>query len=82
VDAKVQQLQTSLQSLYTESGVQNLYKGFLDFENSIVKSLSSMTTVFGLPVSAIAAMGKAFYNVANIVNLVFNGIKVKIHSFI
>jgi TP901 family phage tail tape measure protein len=40
VDAKTQQLQTSLQSLYVDSGLENMYKGILDIANNIIQSFT------------------------------------------
>ena len=77
IDAKTQQLKTSLQALYTESGLEEFYKGILDYGNNIVTTLTKMPKIFKLPIPAIAAIGKAFYNLANVVTNIIVLIKNK-----
>ena len=67
IDYKSQQLQTSLQSLYTSTGVENLYKGILDGANAIVTTFTNMPTIFSAPIPAIISLGTTFLSVANIV---------------
>ena len=77
IEAKSQQLKTSLQSLYTSTGIQNLFKGFLDIGNQIVKTFTQMPTVFGAPIPAILKIGTTFASLANVVTTVFGLIKAK-----
>ena len=77
IEAKSQQLKTSLQSLYTSTGIQNLFKGFLDIGNQIVKTFTQMPTVFGAPIPAILKIGTTFASLANVVTTVFGMIKAK-----
>jgi len=77
IEAKSQQLKTSLQSLYTDTGVQNLFKGFLDIGNQIVKTFTQMPTIFNLPIPAILKIGTTFASLANVVTTVFGLIKAK-----
>ena len=70
IEAKTQQLQTSLQSLYTSSGLENFYKGILDISNGIIKAFTDMPTVFNLPIPAIINFGTTFYTLASIVKTV------------
>ena len=77
IEAKTQQLKTSLQSLYTSTGVQNLFKGFLDIGNQIVKTFTQMPTIFGAPIPAILKIGTTFASLANVVTTVFGLIKAK-----
>lgn len=72
IEAKSQQLQTSLQSLYTSSGLENFYKGILDISNAIIKTFSDMPTIFNLPIPAIINFGTTFYSLANVVTSVFS----------
>lgn len=63
VSAKAQQLQTSLQSMYTQTGLEEFYKGVLDFTNGIIATFTQMPTIFKLPIPAILAFGQMFINV-------------------
>ena len=67
IDYKSQQLQTSLQSLYTSTGVENLFKGILDGANQIVETFTQMPTIFQLPIPAIMSLATNFISVANLV---------------
>ena len=80
IEAKSQQLKTSLQSLYTSSGVQNLFKGFLDVSSQIVKTFTQMPTIFNLPISAILKIGTTFASLANIVSTTLGLIKTKMNA--
>ena len=71
IEAKTQQVQTSLQSLYTSSGLENLYKGLLDITNSIISSFTAMPTIMNLPIAAITKFGMTFWSLANVVKSVF-----------
>ena len=77
IEAKTQQLKTSLQSLYTSTGIQNLFKGFLDIGNQIVKTFTQMPTILGAPIPAILKIGTTFASLANVVTTVFGLIKAK-----
>ena len=77
IEVKTQQLQTSLQSLYTSSGLEGLYKRILDTGNNIVKTFTMMPTFMGLPIAAIANFGLAFTSLANVVTNVFALLKAK-----
>lgn len=80
IEAKSQQLTTSLQSLYTSSGVQNLFKGILDLGNNIIQTFTKMPTTFNLPILAIVRFGTQFYALANIVTTVFTLIRNKLST--
>lgn len=82
IEAKSQQLKTSMQSLYTDSGVQNLFKWILDIGNNIVKTFTQMTTVFNLPIPAILKIGTTFASLANVVTTVFGLFKAKTQATI
>lgn len=61
ISAKTQQLQTNLQSLYTEGGFEFLYKKILDFANNILSTFNSMPKLFGkIPAVAIATFASLF----------------------
>ena len=78
IEYKSQQLQTSLQSLYTESGIQNLIKDTLDGANNIIETFTSFPKTFDLPLAAIAKFGVQFANIARIVTTTFGLIKAGI----
>ena len=80
VDAKTQQLKTSLQSLYVDSGVEKLYKGILDIANNIVQTFTNMPTALGLPLPAIVKLGLSFTNLATIVTTAFGLLKSKLQA--
>ena len=68
ISAKAQQLQTSLQSLYTEGGFENLYKNILDLSKNIVDTFTGMPKLFGnIPVTAIAMFSQLFVNIGGLV---------------
>ena len=74
IDAKKQQLQTSIQSIYTSSGVQDLYKGLLDFSNQVLISFDQLSSKSGLG-AAVAKIGAVFTTLATLVTTVFKTIK-------
>lgn len=74
VDAKVQQFQTSIQALYVDSGLENVYKGLLDWINQIATSLDQLSTKGGLA-TAVGKIGATFTTLALLVKNVFNSIK-------
>ena len=78
VEYKSQQLQTTIQSLYTNSGIQQLMKDTLDWSNNIIKSFTQMPTMFNLPLPAIAKFGIQFANLAKIVTTTFGLIKTNV----
>ena len=80
IEAKSQQLKTSLQSLYTSSGVQNVFKGFLDTGNQIIKTFTQMPTILGAPIPAILKIGTTFASLASVVTTVFGIIKTKLSA--
>ena len=80
ITGKTQQLKTSIQALYTESGLEEYYKGILDYSNQLIVTLSKMPTVFRLPIPAIAAVAKTFVNLANVVMTSLRAIKQRYTS--
>ena len=80
IEAKTQQLKTSLQSLYVDSGIENLYKGILDFGNNIINTFTQMPTLFNLPVIAISRFAANFISLANVVTTTFGLIKARIRA--
>ena len=75
IEAKTQQFKTSLQSLYTDTGVQNFFKGLLDLGNNIVKTFTEMPRIFNLPIPAIIKFGAQFYTLSSVVLNAFSMIK-------
>ena len=74
VSAKTQQLETSLQSLYVNSGLENLYKGILDIGNSIATTLDSVSSNIGL-VATISKISGTFVTLATLVTNIFRVLK-------
>ena len=72
IEAKSQQLQTSIQSLYAGSGLENVYKGILDISNAVIKTFTDMPKYFNQPVLALTKLGTTFYSLASVVKNVFN----------
>ena len=77
IEYKAQQLQTSLQSLYTGSGIENAYKGLLDVANNIVETFGQMPTIFSLPIPALVSLGTTFLSVANVVMTGLHALRTK-----
>lgn len=75
IEFKAQQLQTSLQSLYTSSGLEEVYKTILDMGNSIIQDLSRISQAFGSPIAAVATLATQFTNAAVLVTNIFSVIK-------
>ena len=80
VDAKIQQLQTSLQALYVDTGLEDAYKGILDWLNNIAITLNNLPDLFGLPIPAIIKLGTTFASVANIVVTTFALLKAQVKA--
>ena len=76
IDAKTQQLQTSIQSLYVNSGLEETYKTALDYANQIVSSFDSLAQNNGLE-TAMTKMGTMFSSAALVVSNLFNSIKTR-----
>ena len=74
IDAKKQQLETSIQSIYTSSGVENVYKGLLDFANNVLVTFDNLSSESGLG-TAVAKIGATFTTLATLVVNVFKMIK-------
>lgn len=77
IDYKSQQLQTTLQNLYTSTGIENLFKGILDGANQIVETFTQMPTLLQLPIPAIASLATNFVSTANIVMTALKVLKQK-----
>ena len=71
IGAKSQQLQTSLQSLYTSSGLEGFYKSILDIANAIVIQFNDIPRLFNLPIPAILSFASTFYSLADVVTNIF-----------
>ena len=79
IEARTQQLQTSLQNLYTGAGLEKIYEqllgigaGILDYYNNISSTVGSGITG---AVAAIGAFAGQFVNLATIVTNIFKVIK-------
>ena len=79
IEARTQQLQTSLQNLYTSAGLEQLYGGLLGIADNILQYYNSISDAFGNgiqgAIAAVATFGAQFYNIANIVINVLKLIK-------
>ena len=78
IEAKTQQFKTSLQSLYTDAGIEKLYKNVLDFGNNIVQTFTNFSKAMGTPLAAVTKFGVQFASLANIVTTVFGLIKARL----
>lgn len=74
IDAKTQQLQTSMQSLYTNSGIEDFYKGTLDWANQLATSLDLLGENNGL-LAVIGKLGGGFISLATLVTTAFTSMK-------
>ena len=75
VAAKTQQLETSIQSLYVNSGLEGLYKSLLDIGNSIMTTLDGISNNFGLG-ATITKVAGTFISLATLVTNAFRSVKL------
>ena len=71
IQAKTQQIKTSFQELYVNSGLEKFYKNLLDYGNQIVQTFTRMPKAFNLPILSIAKFGSVFLTLANVVKTAF-----------
>ena len=76
INAKTQQLETSIQALYTNSGLEGLYKGLLDRLNDILTTFDNVAEKMGT-VGVIAKIGSIFTTLATLITNVFTTVKLK-----
>ena len=74
IDAKTQQLETSMQSLYTNSGIEDFYKGTLDWANQLATSLDLLGENSGL-LAVVGKLGGGFVSLATLVTTAFTSMK-------
>lgn len=79
IEAKQQQLQTSMQSLYTSTGIQNFYKTLIDLGNSVVQSFTDIPTILNLPIPALLKFGTTFYNIAMLVTQLYTMMRARMN---
>ena len=82
VDAKLQRVQNSLQSLYINTGIEEAYKWVIDYGKSIVDTFSQMPRLFNLPLPALLKLGTSFTQLAMLVTNLFKLIKTSIQNSI
>ena len=75
IQAKQQQLKTSLQSLYTESGIQDLYATLLSLGKSILDTFNNIPKWMDKPILAIAKFGQLFISTASLITKAFTLIR-------
>ena len=79
IEARTQQLQTSLQNLYTSAGLQDLYGSLLGIASNVLEYYNNISAAFGSgiqgAIAAVITFGTQFYNVAKIVMTVVKLIK-------
>lgn len=80
VEAKTQQLQTSIQMLYVDSGLEEIYKWILDTGNNIIKTFTEMPKIFNLPIVALADFGLQFANIANVALTLFSLLRARFNQ--
>ena len=74
VQAKQQQLKTSLQSMYLDTGIETVYKSLLDYGAEIINTFSRIPQVGKLPIPAIIKLGTTFVNVSKLIKTSITGI--------
>lgn len=67
VEAKLQQIKNSLQTLYVDSGLEKFFKNALDFGNNLIKTFTNLPKLANLPIVAISKFSLLFISVANVV---------------
>jgi len=79
IEAKTQQLQTSLQNLYTSAGLQDLYSFILTIGSNVLDFYNDIAAAFGGGfkglLAALVTFSAQFYNVARVVMSVVNLVK-------
>lgn len=79
IEARTQQLQTSLQNLYTGAGLEELYGWLLGIADNVLSYYNKIADAFGNGIAgataAVVTFGAQFYNIANIVVNVLKLIK-------
>ena len=76
VDGKVQQLQTSIQALYTNAGLEETYKNILDFSNRVLTTFDNISNSQGL-IGLVSKIGSIFTTIATLAGTLFTTIKTK-----
>lgn len=71
VEAKQQQMKTSLQSIYLDTGIEEMYKGMLDIGTQVINTFLEIPRIGKLPIPAIVKLGTTFMNVAKLVTAGF-----------
>jgi hypothetical protein len=66
--------------MYTNTGIETLYKGVLDIANNIIITLSEMPRVAKLPILAITKIGTTFLSLATVVGKAFVLMKQNINT--
>lgn len=84
IEARTQQLQTSLQNLYTGAGLEELYGWLLGIADNVLSYYNKIADTFGNGIAgataAVVTFGAQFYNIASIVTNVLKIIKAKYES--
>ena len=78
ISAKAQQLQTSLQSLYTKGGIETLYKGVLDNINNVINTLNDLPRIAdNFPGAMLLTISSLFSRISQVVTVLFANIQLK-----
>ena len=80
ISAKSQQLQTNLQSMFTETGLENMYKGILDFGNQIIQTFTNMPTIFKMPIPAIMSFAQIFISLGSSISMAWKMLQQKLQG--
>ena len=75
IDAKQTQLKTGLQSFYTSSGFEQIYKDMLDGLNKVVETFSHLPKIAKLPIPALGKLAVEFLSLAKVVGTGFGLVK-------
>ena len=75
VETKAQQVQNALQSIYTSAGIEDLLKGWYDFEKRVISTYATISQGSTGLVGAIGTIAGQFTQVATLVTTLFNYLK-------
>ena len=75
IETKINQLKTTFQEFYTNTGIEELIKGVLDFTTKVIEKIDSIPKAFGkIPVAALGMIGSLISTGKNGALLLMRGI--------
>ena len=83
IESKLNQLQVAFQEFYTSMGLEEVFKGAIDFATNLVNQLNDLPKAFDkIPVAAIAMIGNLVNALKGVAQLVFLPFYSSLRSFI